>query len=112
MKSRFLRACGLALAGSAFSGAALAALGLNHAFNPSTVVAGQPATLTVNLINQNDTAASGTALAVPLAGLTVTNAQTNCGSGTATLQGSNLQLTGGTVPARVGTTAGACTITA
>lgn len=98
-----------ALLSLCYGSTAFAAIGLNHGFSPSTVVAGQASTLTVNLINQNTSAATETALAIPLAGLTVTDIETTCAPGTAALDGDNLQLTNGTIPAGPG---GNCTVTA
>ena len=100
------RAWSVALAGGLFSPLAFAALGLNHGVQPSTVVVGQPSTMTLNLLNRNTAAATGTTVSIPLAGLTITSPATTCG-GSVAISGDSLVLTGGTVPAN-----GACTVTA
>lgn len=99
----------LLLAGASFGGAAWADLGINHAFDPSTIAVTQSTTLTVNLVNPNNTAATGTGVSVPLGGLIATNLQTSCAGGDVELSGGNLVLAGGTVPAGP---AGTCTVTA
>lgn len=99
----------LLLAGASFGGAAWADLGINHAFDPSTIAVTQSTTLTVNLVNQNNTAATGTGVSVPLDGLNATNLQTSCTGGDVELSGGNLVLAGGTVPAGPD---GTCTVTA
>ena len=76
-----LRALGLGLAFVASS--ALAAVGVNKTFNPINVSAGQISTLTVFLLNNNASAATGTAFTDSLPGTVVVanpaNATTSCG---------------------------------
>lgn len=97
------------VAGSLASFAAQASIDVNHGFSPSTVIVGQPTTLTVHLINQNAEAATGTGVSIPLAGLNVTSLATTCAPGTVAMSGSNLVLGNGTIPPAPN---GQCEITA
>ncbi|GAB2489816.1 hypothetical protein GCM10027082_46000 [Comamonas humi] len=104
-----MRATWALAAGGLTSVAAQAAIDVNHGFSPSTVIVGQPTTLTVHLINQNAAAATGTGVSIPLAGLNVTNLATTCAPGTVAMSGSDLVLTNGTLSAAPD---GQCEITA
>ena len=114
MACELLRAVGLALAVAA--PAAFAAVGVNKTFNPINVSAGQVSTLTVFLLNNNPSAATGTAFTDTLPGAVVVanpaNATTSCGgSVTAVPAAGNFSLSGGTIPAASGGVAGQCTVT-
>lgn len=109
----FLRRRGLwVLMGSLMSTAAWADIGVVHNFAATTLVPNQATQLTVILTNGNATAATGTALTVPLSNLDVSSVATTCAPGTVSISNSGgataaLSLTGGTVPA-----GGNCQITA
>ncbi len=96
--------------------AALASIGVNKTFGPTNVSAGQTSTLTVILINNNATAATGAAFTDALPGTVVVaatpNASTTCAGGivTATPGAASFSLAGGSVPAAVGATPGQCTV--
>ena len=95
---------------------AFAAVGVNKTFNPINVSAGQVATLTVFLLNNNAAAATGTAFTDTLPGTVVVanpaNATTSCaGAVTATPGAGSFSLSGGTIPAASGGIAGQCMVT-
>ena len=91
---------------------------LNKSFSPISITAGEISTLSVSIFNSNsfdltlsssppawiDILPSGMYFADP------PNATTTCG-GTVTTVGNELALIGGTVPAKVESTPGACTVT-
>jgi uncharacterized repeat protein (TIGR01451 family) len=93
---------------------------ISKAFVPATIDAGgPPSTLTITLSNADSSDGTGAAFTdtlppgVVIANLTTTN---TCGGGStltipATGMTGMIQLTGGTIPHRVGTTAGGCTVT-
>jgi hypothetical protein len=86
------------------------------AFNPPTINVGGISTLTITLSNPNTIAANLTAPFTDNlpSGVTIAappNASTTCGGVvTATAGGSSVTLTGGAIPAGIGTTPGTCTI--
>jgi uncharacterized repeat protein (TIGR01451 family) len=104
----------LALTLSLLGTAAWADLGVNKSFNPISASINQPSTLTIDLINANSAAATGTSVTDTLpAGLVIAsppNVSTTCG-GTlnASAGGPAVSLSGGTVPA-AGSSVGKCTI--
>ena len=111
---RSLRA--LLLLAGATSLVAYADVGVNKSFNPISASVGQISTLTIDLLNDAATPATGTALTDALpAGIVIAtppNASTTCGAGTVTaVAGStSVALSGGTIPAASGVP-GQCTIT-
>lgn len=91
---------------------------LNTSFSDISIPAGSTTTLSVSIYNSNsfaltlstspaawvDTLPAGLSFASPA------NISTNCG-GTVTMVGKTLSLLGGSVPAKVGSTLGSCTVT-
>ena len=107
---------GLAGAAALFLGTAHAAVGVVKSFSPSFTPPNVPATLTITLSNTGSTAATGAAITDTLPnGLVIAgtpNLTNGCGgAATATAGGTTVSLTGGSIPAAVGATAGSCNIT-
>jgi len=89
---------------------------LTKAFSPNPIAVNAASTLTFTLTNENNVALTGAAFTDALpSGLQVANptgASNTCGATFAPAVGATtLTVTGGTIPARVGTTNGSCTVT-
>jgi hypothetical protein len=89
---------------------------LTKAFSPNPIAVNATSTLTFTLTNENNVALTNTAFTDDLpAGLEVANPpgeSNTCGATFAPTAGATtLTVTGGTIPARVGTTNGSCTVT-
>jgi uncharacterized repeat protein (TIGR01451 family) len=111
---RLARAAGRVLAGLALSGGlAHAAITVNKGFTPNSVSAGQPSTLTIVFLNPNPAPATAAGVTDTLPANVVVagtpNASSTCGGTLAAAPGAtSVTLTGATVPAAVGATAGPC----
>ncbi len=99
------------------SASAFGFVGVNKSFTPNSVVAGQPSTLTIVLLNPNLSAATGVALTDTLpVGVVVANPLTvgtnTCGFTVNATPGTRpIALSGGTIPAISGGVAGQCQLT-
>lgn len=95
-------------------GSAHAVVDVNKAFNPINRNVGQTSTLVITLFNSNPSS-SATAAAftdtMP-AGVSVTSVLSNSCGGTASATGTQLALSGGTVPNASGTVSGSCSVSA
>lgn len=99
-----------------FFGTAHAAVGVVKSFSPSFTAPNVPATLTITLSNTATAAATGASITDTLpSGLVIAgtpNLTNECGgTPAATAGGTTVSLTGGSIPAAVGATAGSCNIT-
>jgi len=111
---RILCALGLSLA---LCSTANAAVGVNKSFTPNSVVSTQPSALTIVLLNPNSAVATGVALTDTLPTGVVVATPLLIGSNTCgftvsgVVAGANtIPLSGGTIPALSGSTAGTCQI--
>lgn len=90
-----------------------AVIDVNKSFNPVNRAVGQTSTLVVTLYNSNIVPATSAALTDTLpAGLSVNTVLSNSCGGTANPTGTQLLLTGGTVPAASGAVNGSCSLSA
>jgi len=95
---------------------AVADVGVNKSFTPNSVSAGQTSTLTIVFLNPNPAAATATSVTDTLPANVIVaspaNPTTTCGGTvTATPGAGAVALSGGTIPAAVGTTPGQCQFT-
>lgn len=90
-----------------------ALIDVNKAFVPINGPVGQTATLTIGLFNSNVVIATSAAMTDTLpAGITVNSVGSNSCGGTLSSTGTQLRLTGGTIPAATGAGQGSCSVTA
>lgn len=90
-----------------------AVIDVNKSFNPVNRAVGQTSTLVITLYNSNVVAATSASVTDTLpAGISVTPVLSNSCGGSASATGTQLLLTGGTVPAATGSVNGSCSISA
>lgn len=92
---------------------AQAVIDVNKSFNPVNRAVGQTSTLVITLYNSNVVAATSAALTDTLpAGISVSPLLSNSCGGSVSTTGTQLLLTGGTIPAASGAVNGSCSISA